>query len=134
MRTLLGSNLNPPPPSKIEIETNEHIAMCPVSRPAVAWLRRKLAEISNESLEITTPKLIRLDFLFKNPKGQNSCVWLIANFNRALWPARQQRETSTMGAVIVNLRSFQRTKECVQKIRTDLFPKKENSGVLIANV
>ena len=102
--------------------------MCTASRPAVASLRRKLAAITNATQDIETSRLVMLDFNVKNIKDQNSCVWLIANFNRALWAARKQRETSTMGALLANFKSFEYAKDYVQEIRTDLFAVGKNKA------
>jgi len=77
-------------------ETLAHLFECSTSIPAMKWLMRKLFLIDTNIKKNTINDLISLNFKLTPKKKNNSAIWLIGNFNLAIWKSRQKRNAKNI--------------------------------------
>ena len=88
---------------KTSPEDLQHIVNCTASQPAVKWMRRKIEAIYQALTNENDFNLFTLNFKIVDIKRKCSVIWLIANFNSAIWLSRLEPSDNIMGNVLARI-------------------------------
>ena len=71
-------------------EDLHHTFNCTASQPSVKWIRRKVEKIDPAVTKESTFSLFTMNFNIVDTRKKWTIVWLLANFNSAIWESRKE--------------------------------------------